>query len=155
MARGEAIPDGAYHLVVHVCIFNSRGEMLIQQRQPFKSGWPDKWDITVGGSAVAGENSRAAAEREVLEEIGYPLHLTQGNLILTVPFDGGFDDIYLVEAEPELEKLKLQAEEVQRVKWASMQEIFEKIRVGSFIPYLESLIRLLFDLHREKRGMHQ
>ena len=126
MARGEAIPDGAYHLVVHVCIFNSRGEMLIQQRQPFKSGWPDKWDITVGGSAVAGENSRAAAEREVLEEIGYPLHLTQGNLVLTVPFDGGFDDIYLVEAEPELEKLKLQAEEVQRVKWASMQEIFEK-----------------------------
>ena len=41
-----------------------------------------------------------AAEREVLVEIGYPLHLTQKNLILTVSFEGGFDDIYLVEAKP-------------------------------------------------------
>ena len=36
MVRGEKITKGFYRLVVHVCIFNSRGEMLIQQRQPFK-----------------------------------------------------------------------------------------------------------------------
>lgn len=155
MARGKPAPEGAYHLVVHVCLFNSRGEMLIQQRQPFKSGWPDMWDVTVGGSAVAGENSIAAAEREVMEEIGYPLRLKQKNLILTVPFDWGFDDFYLVEAEPDLKLLKLQPEEVQRVKWASIQEILEKIREGKFIPYLESLIQLLFDLYRGKRGCHQ
>ena len=27
-------PQGYYRLVVHVCIFNEKGEMLIQQRQP-------------------------------------------------------------------------------------------------------------------------
>ena len=70
MERGSAFADGAYHLVVHVCIFNSKGEMLIQQRQPFKEGWPNLWDLTVGGSAVAGESSGEAAKRELFEEIG-------------------------------------------------------------------------------------
>lgn len=55
MVRGEPMPGGAYHLVVHACVFNKKGEMLIQQRQPFKDGYPNLWDITVGGSAVAGE----------------------------------------------------------------------------------------------------
>ena len=50
--------------------------MLIQHRQPFKSGWSDLWDITVGGSAVSGDTSQTAAEREVLEEIGYKLDLS-------------------------------------------------------------------------------
>lgn len=55
MVRGESFAKGNYHLVVHVCVFNSKGEMLIQQRQPFKEGWPNMWDITVGGSATKGD----------------------------------------------------------------------------------------------------
>jgi isopentenyldiphosphate isomerase len=70
MNRGEHIP-GAYHLVVHVCLFSAAGKMLIQQRQPFKEGFPNLWDLTVGGSALAGETSRQAAVRETAEEIGY------------------------------------------------------------------------------------
>lgn len=31
------------------------------------------WDLTVGGSAISGDTSQMAAEREVYEEIGYPL----------------------------------------------------------------------------------
>lgn len=38
MIRGEAFQSGAYHLVVNACIFNAKNEMLIQQRQTFKSG---------------------------------------------------------------------------------------------------------------------
>ena len=73
MVRGTPVPEGMYHLVVHVCIFNSRGEMLIQQRQPFKPTWGGMWDLSVGGGAVAGDSSAAAAQREVLEEIGVSL----------------------------------------------------------------------------------
>lgn len=65
MVRGEKITKGFYRLVVHVCIFNSQGEMLIQQRQLFKSSWPNMWDVTVGGSAISGDTSQSAAEREV------------------------------------------------------------------------------------------
>ena len=54
--RGDKMKEGEYHMVVHVCIFNSRRQLLVQQRQPFKKGWPNLWDVSVGGSAVAGDS---------------------------------------------------------------------------------------------------
>ncbi|WP_338067591.1 hypothetical protein [Oceanobacillus picturae] len=39
ITRGDEMTPAEFHLVVHVCIFNPKGEMLIQQRQPFKQGW--------------------------------------------------------------------------------------------------------------------
>jgi len=45
ITRGDEMASDEFHLVVHVCIFNSKGEMLIQQRQPFKKGWSNLWDI--------------------------------------------------------------------------------------------------------------
>ena len=44
--RGEGLPEGGYHLVVHVCIIGSDGRMLIQQRQPFKHGFSNLWDVS-------------------------------------------------------------------------------------------------------------
>lgn len=149
--RGKKIPDGHYHIVVHICIFNSKGEMLIQQRQPFKTGWPNMWDLTVGGSAVSGDTSQTAAEREVLEEIGYEISLENHRPVLTVHFDHGFDDIYTVINDLDIEKLRLQPEEVQAVKWADQDEIINMIDKGIFIPYHKELIKLLFFM-RNRRG---
>ena len=153
MARGEKQPEGTCHLVVHICLFNSRGEMLIQQRQSFKSGWSNFWDLTVGGSAVAGESSRTAAEREVREELGLSLSLEGVRPALTVHFDQGFDDVYVLEREVDPAGLTLQSEEVQAVRWASLPEIMEMVRAGAFIPYHESLLELLFFL-RNHGGVH-
>lgn len=153
MVRGAAFDNDSFHLVVHACIFNSRGEMLIQQRQPFKSGWPNMWDISVGGSAITGESSQTAMEREIFEEIGLKINLHNVRPHLTVNFDVGFDDVYLIEEEVDISKLKLQYEEVQQVKWASMNEIFEKIDDKTFIPYYKSLIQMFFDT-RKQYGCH-
>lgn len=152
MVRGP-VPEGDYHLVVHVCIFNSRGEMLIQQRQSYKEGWPNLWDISVGGSAVQGDSSQSAAEREVKEELGLALDLQGIRPHFTINFDRGFDDIYLVEREVNIEELVLQEEEVQAVKWATKEEILEKMEKKEFLPYYPSLIELLFDT-RKKYGCH-
>ena len=69
--KGESVPKGYFRTVVHVAIFNSKGEMLIQQRQDDKKLWANLWDVTVAGSVMAGETSVEAAQRETLEEIGY------------------------------------------------------------------------------------
>ncbi|CEG26406.1 NUDIX hydrolase [Bacillus sp. B-jedd] len=152
MVRGSDFEADAYHMVVHVCIFHSDGRMLIQQRQPFKEGWPNLWDITVGGSAVAGDSSQSAAEREVLEEIGYQINLQAVRPSLTINFEKGFDDIYLVEDDVEISSLKVPSEEVQKVKWATSEEIISMIHSGNFIPYHTSLIELLFDLRKGLGG---
>lgn len=154
MVRGEKFEKGAYHLVVHACIFNSKGEMLIQQRQPFKPGWSNMWDITVGGSAVFGETSQTAIERELLEEIGLKISLQNVQPHLTINFDVGFDDVYLIEKDINIDDLVLQYEEVQQVKWATSGEIFKKIDDGVFIPYYKSLIQLFFDI-RKRYGCYQ
>ncbi len=151
MVRGEEFQAGDYHLVVHVCIFNSNGEMLIQQRQPFKIGWSNLWDVTVGGSATAGDSSQTAAQRELYEEIGLELNFENLRPHFTSHFERGFDDIYLIEKNVDLHTLKLQYEEVQAVKWASKEEILAMIKTGEFIPYYESWIQLLFDT-RKQRG---
>lgn len=148
ITRGDDIPKNLYHLVVHVCIFNAKNQMLIQQRQNFKKGWPNMWDITVGGSAMIGENSRQAAMREVAEELGLKIDLEKTPPVITKYFSEGFDDIYILEKEIDISDLKLQYEEVQAIKWAGIEEILDMIGLKKFIPYDESLIQFLFHLHQ-------
>ena len=151
--RGKPLPAERYHMVVHVVIFNTRGEMLIQQRQPFKEGWPNMWDVTVGGSAIAGDSSRTAAQREVMEELGLRIDLSAEQPKLTIPFDVGFDDIYTLIQDVDLSSLTLQESEVQAVKWADEQEVLRMLADGRFIPYHKAFIELLFAL-RDSRGAH-
>ena len=153
MVRGEAVPEGLYRLVVHVCIFHPDGRMLIQQRQPFKKGWSNLWDVTVGGSAVSGDSSRSAAERETLEELGLSIDLSNVRPTLTIHWEHGFDDIYVLTLPVDIHSLHLQYEEVQQVRWAAREEILQMIDDGRFIPYEKSLIELLF-FRKDHRGSH-
>ena len=153
MVRGEATPEGFYRLVVHVCIFDDNGRMLIQQRQPFKKGWSNLWDISVGGSAIAGDSSRSAAERETREELGLSIDLSDERPTLTINWENGFDDYYVIKNPIDIESLTLQYEEVQTVKWADKEEIMVMIDDGRFIPYEKSLIELLF-YRKDHRSSH-
>lgn len=150
--RGTAFAKGDLHVVIHVCIFNSRGEMLIQQRQSFKDMYPDMWDISVGGSALAGETSVQAAVRETLEELGYEIKLNGKRPHFTVNFEYGFDDFYLVQSDIDISALALQFEEVKSVRWASREEICRMMDSGEFIPRYKSLIDLIFDMYGNAPG---
>ena len=146
MERGSNFKEGDLHLVVHLCIFNTNGELLIQQRQKDKEGFPNMWDISVGGSALAGETPQQAVMRETLEELGICIDLSQIRPQFTINFDQGFDDTFLVIADVDLNSLTLQEEEVQDAKWASRKEIFKMMTGGSFIPYHLGKIQLCFDM---------
>lgn len=143
--RGDEMRPDEFHLIVHVCIFNSKGEVLIQQRQTFKQGWPNLWDISCGGSAVAGDTSQQAASRELFEELGIHYNFEKTRPQFTINFDRGFDDYYLIEYDFALNELRLQYEEVQAAKWASKEEILELIKLKLFIPYYESIIEFFFE----------
>ena len=144
MVRGEKVPAGCYRLVVHVCIFNAKGEMLIQQRQSFKDGWPNMWDVTVGGSVIAGETSQQGAHRELLEELGLDVDFTGMAPALSTTFTGGFDDIYILNMELDPADLHLQEEEVQAARWASEAEVLDMIAKKEFIPYNRPFMECMF-----------
>lgn len=153
MIRGEKQPKDFYRLVVHLCIFNTKGEMLIQQRHSDKVQWSNMWDISVGGSAISGETSNLAVSRELYEELGVKLSFKNIRPSLAVNFDKGFDDIYLIEQNLALNELNLQETEVQSVKWSTHREILQMIDETTFIPYHKSLITLLFSM-RTHTGIH-
>jgi len=151
--RGKVMNIQDFHIVIHICIFNSAGQMLIQQRQPFKEGWPDKWDITVGGSAISGDTSQMAAQRELMEELGYDFDFSHMRPSFTLNFADGFDDFYILKADIDTDSLTLQYEEVQKVKWADKDEIMGLIDQNTFLPYHKSLIDMIFDM-KDYMGGH-
>ena len=146
MTSGTPVPNGFYRIVVRICVFNSNGEMLIQQRQPFMDGWCGLWDISCGGSAISGETSQQAAERELFEELGISVSFknTAPSLTASHPTKGYFDDVYIVNKDIELSQLNFQYEEVKTAKWASCSEILQMIENNTFIPYNPNYINLLF-----------
>ena len=58
------------HPVVHLHVFNSRGELYLQKRPAWKDIQPGKWDTAVGGHVDLGESVEQALRREVREELG-------------------------------------------------------------------------------------
>ena len=147
--RSASKGPGELRLVVHVCVFDRRGRLLIQQRAAEKFIFPNLWDVSVGGGVDAGETSRRGAEREVREELGVSLDLSGLRPSVTVNFDGGFDDFYILTKDLSIEGLTLQEEEVQAVRWASLEEILDMLGRGAFIPYPEGFLRFLFDMRKQ------
>lgn len=69
--RGEC-HSGSFllHPVVHLHVFNSKGEVYLQKRPEWKDIQPGKWDTSVGGHIDYGETPEEALTREVREELG-------------------------------------------------------------------------------------
>lgn len=144
-------PEGEYHLVVHICLFNAKGQLLIQQRQIDKIGYPGLWDVTAAGSALAGENSASAAARELWEEMGIRHDFHGERPFYTINFPDGFDDVYLIEKnDVALSDLHLQQEEVRDAKWATLEEIEEMLDSGEFVPYYRHLVRVWFEMVKHR-----
>ena len=140
--------EGEHRLVIHVALFSPDGKLLIQRRTEKKEIWPGRWDLSVGGCVNAGETSRQAAERECLEELGYALDLTGVRPSVTVNFEGGFDDFFIVIRDVELSGLCLQPTEVSEVCWAELDEILSMMAEGAFIPYPAGFLQFLFEMRQ-------
>lgn len=146
MIRGQRPPEGRYFLVVHICIFDQKGQMLIQKRSTEKGFWAGLWDVSVGGAAQKGDSSWQAAQRELAEELGIDFDFSEVRPAITVNFETGFDDVYLIRLDPEIDQLRLQMDEVTEVRWSDQKTIQAMIEKGEFLPYHDSLIDLFFRL---------
>lgn len=71
ITRGEAHSGSkVLHPVVHLHVFNSRGDLYLQKRPEWKDIQPGKWDTATGGHVDLGESVAQALRREVREELG-------------------------------------------------------------------------------------
>lgn len=143
--RGSILDSEGLHVVVHVCLFNRAGQMLIQRRTDDKVGWPGLWDFSTGGSVIHGESSREGAQREVFEELGCRIDLSRARPNFTFNFGGGFDDFYLLDHEVEIAELAIPNREVAEARWASREDVLALLGAEKFLPYRASVVEFIFD----------
>ena len=146
---------GYYHKPVWIWIVNDNGEFLVQKRANSKKWFPGYWDIPSAGHLDAGEKSIDGAIRETKEELGIETKPEDykfiGEYISDTTWEIG--QVYLLKINNKTEDMKLQEEEVRRVKWADQEEILKMLQEGIFIPYHKALIELLFWM-RDHEGAH-
>ena len=72
MALRSVCHDGKsklLHPVVHLHLFNKKGELFLQKRAMTKDLLPGYWDTSVGGHIHPGENVESGLRREAFEEL--------------------------------------------------------------------------------------
>lgn len=148
----DSLRKGEYHLSVHVVIKDSRGRLLLQRRTLDKEDWPGCWDIAAAaGSALAGENSREAAARELYEELGIQADFTDLAPYMSINLVDCFGDWYIISMDLEPDSLCFQPGEVMDARWADRDEAMALLKAGKMVDYYPGFIGLLYETDG-KRG---
>lgn len=120
LIRGEAIPEGLYHLVSEVIVRHTDGSWLLMLRDSRKH-FGGMWEATAGGSALQGESPIDCAKRELREETGIisddPVEVGQVRGRDTFYFE------FLCVTDCEKDCVTLQDGETAAYKWVSRDEL--------------------------------
>ena len=131
--RNAVHKDGDWHKVIQLFIINGNN-ILLQQRSLKKKSDPGKWCATASGHISAGESSYETVIKEFNEELGISIDNDKLKLIDTfksptttyckdmVIYNNHFVDLYISTQEINIEDLILQKDEVEQVKFFSIDE---------------------------------
>ena len=148
-ARGECHGNPQLvHRAVHVLLFNQKNELLLQKRPYSKDIQPGKWDTSVGGHLDRGESFRAAARREMFEELGLSdvalTYLYASKIRNEIESENVETFLAVTDRKPEPAP-----EEVVEVRFWGAAEIERLIGQGVFTPNFEVEWEMLKDFCRK------
>ena len=132
MPKMEAHEKAVLHRAFSVFIFNSDGDLMLQQRAAHKYHSPLLWTNTCCSHQRDGESNIEAGKRRLLEEMGFSTELKEVfSFIYKAPFDNGLTEHELdhvmvgyFDGVPEVNP-----EEVASFKWMSLEAIKEDIEL--------------------------
>lgn len=141
MKRNDWIlKDGEYHLSVLGVIARPDGKFLITKRVETKAWAPGWWEVS-GGGVMAGETSKEAVCREVLEETGLDVSKADGGFVFSYhrenpgKGDNYFVDIYKFVMDFDESDVHIQESEAAAFKIATVDEIKAYAAEGIFLHY--------------------
>lgn len=122
----DAHEKGLLHRAFSIFIFNERGEMLLQQRALHKYHSGGLWTNTCCSHPVPGEQIQQAAQRRLMEELGFKTPIEKiFDFLYKAEFDNGlieheFDHVFVGEYKGEI---NFNRDEVMACCYKEMQEI--------------------------------
>jgi len=149
--RGEKMAIGDNITIVMVLIFDSAGQMLLQQRPTHMTWGPGKWTMTAGGAVKAGETPTQAASRELYEELGIKMNFDGIRPNFAMTNKTAFMDYFIVRADIDLTTLAVPNEEVAAAMWASKDQMLDMIDNGQCMSYRKSFVEYCFDVATNPR----
>lgn len=141
--RGECHgPARPLHPVVHLHVFNSRGELYLQRRPMWKDVQPGRWDTAVGGHVALGETPEEALRRETAEEIGLTGFRADfvERYVFDCPRERELVHVYRVTTDD----LPQPSAELDGGRYFTAEEIRSRIGTGCFTPNFEQEWTRLF-----------
>ena len=129
------------HPVVHLHVFNSRGEVYLQKRPEWKDIQPGKWDTSVGGHIDLGENVEMALKREVREELGI-INFTPETLIHYI-FESAREKELVFVHKTVYDGPIHPSDELDGGRFWSIKEIKDSLGKDIFTPNFESEFKRL------------
>ncbi len=137
-----------YHKAVYIWIKNKDGQILVQQKSMKKLHSPGKWDMPVAGHVKASETLLDACVREVKEELGISISKNEFIYKQQYLYEKGhqFCEIFVVNENLDLSKVKLQTEEVEQIKWLNFDEFVNLLFSDNFANHPIEYRQLVFNL---------
>jgi len=137
------------HRGFSVFLFNSRGELLLQQRSHKKKTWPLVWSNSVCGHPMLNESNIDAAKRRLEFELGLDLDNVQ-EILPDFSYKAEMNGIVENELCPVMvdftdEEPKPNSDEVEDVKWVNWQEFVDDVKnnPGKYSLWCEEETKLL------------
>lgn len=126
------------HAVVHLHVFNSKGELYLQQRPAWKDIQPNRWDTAMGGHIDYGETVQEALAREVYEELGIRPEDYVARMVLKYVYESSIERemVYVHTAVYDGELFPSDTETAGGRFW-SPEEIKKNIGMNVFTPMFE------------------
>ena len=140
LPRAEIHRLGKPHRAVHLYLFNSRNELLLQRRALTVDHAPGVFGISVTAHVDAGEFSSATVRREVEEELGLDAAQLQFDFLFSffqeailheTYIDRQFNDVYVTRADIEPERIQFDHSEVTEVKFVAFERFHAMVSDSS------------------------
>lgn len=131
------------HPVVHLHVFNAKGDVYLQKRPEWKQIQPGKWDTAVGGHLDYGETPDKALSREVSEELGITDFEPQfiGKYVFESRVERELIYVYRTTYDGEIRPSK---EELDGGRFWTMQQIREAMGKNVLTPNFEREFQRFF-----------
>lgn len=154
MNKMEAHEKALLHRAFSVFIFNSKGELMLQQRAFHKYHCGGLWTNTCCSHQRDGETTLEAAKRRLQEEMGFLTQLEEKfSFIYKAPFENGLTEHELdhvlvgnYDGSPQIN-----TEEAASWRWLNLEALQQEIEQSpeKFTPWF----KIIFDKYQSEIGV--